>query len=190
MASTLKDHSTTFSQDTKDTFLQYLYENPNKRRVSQAEKNNLIQWLTNPDRRPSSQQEFSRRNYARKTFSWDINTQSLLTIPVKGGKGRMVVTDDTIAYVVELVHNNNGHAGWDATWKDISTSYYGILRADVIFLLKQCQVCADNPRKRPKGLTTANLEFQLRDESASSLLDFDDLFYSGGVSENGNQLCL
>lgn len=181
---TPKSCSTTFSQNTKTAFFQYLHANPNNRRVSQTEKNNLIQWLINLDRRPSSQQEFSRRNYARKSFSWDDNTQSLLKIPSNGTKGRMVVTEDAIASVVELVHNNNGHSGWDATWKDVSTSYYGILRADVIFLLKQCQVCADDPRKRPKGLAVARPEIQLADESTSGVLNFDDFFCLADVPAN------
>lgn len=69
----------------------------------------------------------------------------------RGDNYRIVVTDDTIADVVEFVHQAKGHAGWDVTWKDISASYYGILRMDVIFLLKRCPICANDPSKRPKS---------------------------------------
>ncbi len=51
-------------------------------------------------------------------------------------KIRTVITTDMIVDVVERAHEGSGHAGWDTTWKDISTSYYGILRSDVIFLSK------------------------------------------------------
>jgi len=66
-------------------------------------------------------------------------------------RDRKVVTEDKISEVVEQVHVANGHAGWDATWRDVSHSYHGILRADVIFLLKRCLVCAKDPRKHPKN---------------------------------------
>jgi hypothetical protein len=154
MTSTPLNKFATFTLGTREAFLQYLNATPNSRRVTKSEKDTLIEWLTNPHKRPSSQEEFSRRNYVRKTFSWDEKTQYLLAVAKKdGGKNRVVVTTDMIVDVVEIVHTDNGHAGWDATWKDVSTSYYGILRSDVIFLLKQCHspICADNPSKRPKG---------------------------------------
>lgn len=66
-------------------------------------------------------------------------------------KDRDVITEEDIVDAVEFVHLKNGRAGWDATLKGISSSYYSILRADVIFLLKQCPVCAEDPRKRPKS---------------------------------------
>lgn len=69
-----------------------------------------------------------------------------------------------IADVVDFVHNGNGHAGWDATWKDVSNLYYGILRSDVIFLLKRCQICASNPSKRPKGSAAIMRSPQLVDQ--------------------------
>lgn len=144
--------SLTFTQGTRLAFHQHLRETPNKRRVTQTDKGTLIEWLTNPHKRPLSQEEFSRRNYVRQTFSWDEQSQSLLAVAKRDeDKARIVITDDKIADVVETVHTDNNHTGWDATWKDISTRYYGILRSDVTFLLKQCQVCFRNPSKRPKG---------------------------------------
>lgn len=69
-------------------------------------------------------------------------------------KNRIVITDDLIVDIVESAHMQNDHLGWDATWRDVSNTYYGILRADVIFLLKECQICAQNPSKRPKGASS------------------------------------
>lgn len=158
MASASSNYLDTFTLDTRTFFLQYLRENPNNRRVSQTDKESIIEWLTNPHKRPLSQEEFSRRNYVRKTSAWDEMKQNLVAV-AKGDKckDRTVVTEDTIADVVELVHKENVHGGWDATWKDVSTSYYGILRADVIFLVKECEYCRDNPSKRPKGSTTTRM---------------------------------
>lgn len=53
--------------------------------------------------------------------------------------------------LVDSVHRQNSHAGWDATWATLSSSYYGVLRSDLIYLLRRCQICAENPSKRPKG---------------------------------------
>ncbi|KAI8725460.1 hypothetical protein NCS52_00117100 [Fusarium sp. LHS14.1] len=162
-----------FSRETRDSFLQYLADHPNSRRVSQSEQSNIRAWLTNPERRPASQQDFSRRHYIQKTFAWDTDRQVLVAVAKGGKENRDVVTEENIVDTVGLVHTNNGHAGWDATWKGISTSYHGILRADVIFLLKQCQVCAGDPRKRPKGQTNPGSDSL--DECSPNLFSFDIL---------------
>jgi hypothetical protein len=184
MTSDSTDRPVTFSSSTRAIFPQYVHENPNNRRVSQAEKENLIQGLTNTDSRPSSQKDFSRRNYVRKTFAWDEKAQMLFAVAKKDeDKDREVVTADMIVDIVEFVHESNGHAGWDATWKAISSSYYGILRADVVFLLKRCQICAENPRKRPKGLSNAIPNFQLVDHTAHNFLNIDELFFDNSTSD-------
>ena len=164
----------TFTASTKSAFLQHIHESPNNRRVSQTEKESIVEWLTNSHRRPSSQQEFSRRNYVWKTFAWDEMTQSLLAnVKRHGEMPRAVVTEDSIADVVESVHEGNGHAGWDATWEDVSAKYYGIPRSDVIHLLKRCQTCACNPSKRPKGSAATISSSQSADHKASDLASLD-----------------
>ena len=176
--STSSNDLAVLSSSTRAAFQQYLRDNPNNRRVSQTDKEILIDWLTNPHKRPSSQKEFSRRNYVWKTFAWNENTRNLFAAAkTDGEKDRTVVTEDRIADVVEFVHKDNDHAGWDATWKDVSTSYYGILRSDVIFLLKQCQICASNPCKRPKGSAAMMLSSQPVDHEVLDILSTGDMEY-------------
>ncbi|MCJ1307666.1 hypothetical protein MMC25_001314 [Agyrium rufum] len=173
----------TFSSRTKIAFLQYLQDNPNSRRVSRSEKQELINWLIDPNVRPSSQKEFSRRHYVRKTFTWDERSQSLQTVARKDGEiARTLVTDDIIADTVEFVHKENGHAGWDTTWKDVSGSYYGVLRADVIYLLKRCQTCAGNPRKRPKGATTTTFDTPSAEQGEYDNLNVDTLLNGSSMN--------
>ena len=176
--------------NTRAAFMQYLMDNPNARRVSPAEKESIIGCLTqlNRQNRPSSQKESSRRNYVRKTFSWDERNKTLLAVAKKDeGRDRYVVTDYEIADVVQSVHENNGHSGWDATWNDISTLYYGILRADVIFMLKRCPTCALDPRKRPKNQSNATFNYSMNDFGLQNVMsghDFvDDLFQSESFIE-------
>ncbi|OJJ83429.1 integrase zinc binding domain-containing protein [Aspergillus glaucus CBS 516.65] len=177
----------TFSQDTKSSFLQHLRGHPSNRRISPGEKENLIEWLTNPDKHPSSQREFSRRNYARKTFIWDHETRNLLAIDKsEPGRNKIVVVEENIADVAEAVHSRNGHAGWDATWKDVSASYHGILRSDVIYLLRRCQICLHNPSKRPKDSSRAVAEFGSEDSDIFGLLDFRELEFNDVPSYETN----
>lgn len=179
----------TFTPSTKAAFLQHLRENPTNRRITQTDKDALIEWLTNLHKRPSSQKEFSRRNYILKTFTWDEKTQKLFTIAkTDEEKSHTVVTEDAIADVVEFVHESNKHDGWDATWKDISSSYYGILRSDVIRLLKQCQTCALTPSKRLKGSAATMQSSQPIDHEFLDFLSTGDVQYDISaldVQENG-----
>ena len=161
----------TFTPSTKAAFLQHIRENPTNRRITLTDKDILIEWLTNPHKRPASQKEFSRRNYILKTFAWDGKTQNLfVAAKTHREKDRTVVTENMIADVVEFVHESNKHGGWDATWRDISNSYYGILRSDVIHLLKQCQTCALNPSKRPKGSAATMQSSQQIDHESSDFM--------------------
>jgi hypothetical protein len=84
-----------------------------------------------------------------------------------------------IADVVETIHENNGHAGWDTTWKDVSNSYYGILRSDIIFLLKRCEICSKNPLKRPKGAPAPHTPQNVNGFS-------EDLDHNGAHLQNSN----
>ncbi|MCJ1449497.1 MAG: hypothetical protein MMC23_010017 [Stictis urceolatum] len=156
----------TFTSEARSDFVEYLRQNPNKRRISKAEMENIIDWLTDPERQPISQQEYSRRNYVRRVFSYDENKRSIYAVDKnKEARKRLVITEDKIAEAVDLAHQNNAHGGWDATWRDISSSCYGILRSDVIFLLKRCQTCAQIPYKRPKNfLATSNAISEVEQE--------------------------
>ena len=184
MTGATSNNTVIFSSRTRTAFLNYVRENPNNRRVSQTDREIIIEWLMNPSKRPSSQKEFSRRNYVRKAFAWDEDTQTLLAIgKTSEDKRRMVVTDDVIVDVVESAHEQNDHLGWDATWRDVSASYYGILRSDVIFLLKQCQLCAQDPSKRPKGATSKSSRESF-DSEVLQTINIRDIQYGNEVWES------
>jgi hypothetical protein len=185
MTGATPNNNVIFSSNTTSDFLNHVRENPNKRRVSQTDREVIIEWLTNPSKRPSSQQEFSRRNYVQKAFTWDESTRSLLAAgKTSEGKRRMVVTENMIVEVVQSAHEQNNHLGWDATWRDVSTSYYGILRSDVIFLLKQCQICAQDPSKRPKGSATSKSKPQIFDSEVLQTIKTRNMQYDNEVWES------
>jgi len=143
--------SATFTVGTEAAFLAHL-EKQSDRRRSAADTHEDIAWLTGDHAPPSEQKHFSRRNYVRKTFTYDAATGLLETLPKadRGMRRRVVPTEDIMS-VVEYTHTMLNHAGWDATWDAVKKDYYGILRGDVNFLLKRCVRCSNDPRKRPKG---------------------------------------
>lgn len=122
----------------------------------QMKRLQFSKWLSQSGKKPQSQEQYSRRHYVRKTFTLGED-QTLLLAKAKGGEdnNRSVVTIESIAEVVEAVHQANDLGGWDRTWEEVSPSFYDILRADVIFLLRRCQTCSTKPLKRPKGSGTA-----------------------------------
>ncbi|KAL5866350.1 hypothetical protein ACKVWL_011507 [Pyricularia oryzae] len=178
---------TVFSTTIRTEFQQYIAENPSNRRVSQSERDQFLQWLTADVTRPSSQKEFSRRNYVRRSFIWDEATGDIRTTSGSNEeKNRVLITDDSIVDVVEVIHTNNQHGGWDATWNEIRKSYYGILRNDVIFLLRRCLVCAKDPRKRPKDSSRAPCDGSA-DNGASNILSIYDFINEYSIAENENK---
>ena len=146
----ISDSHAALDADTKAQFFNHISLNPNSRRVSLADRKAMIEWLTSCGKRPSNQKEFSRRNYVKRTFSWDEVTKELWAVDESNNGKRLVITEESIPDVVETVHVQNHHQGWDATWKEVRFRYYGILRADLIFLRKRCQVCTLDPKKQPK----------------------------------------
>lgn len=179
--------ASTFPPSIRDDFIHHIQNSPNNRRISRTERTTIIGWLTDPANKPTSQQQSSRRNYIRKRFEWNDSRAELYAL-VKGSETerKEVVTEDRIVDTVESVHVNNGHGGWDATWNDIAKSYYGILRADVIFLVKQCEICAQNPRKRPKKgphFESGQAEPEAGDDIGSETVNLKDCLWNAFLHE-------
>ncbi|KAL6862245.1 hypothetical protein J3F83DRAFT_767398 [Trichoderma novae-zelandiae] len=135
----------------REEFREYINSTPNKKHISREEKEKLVAWLNDPNAKPTCQKDYSRRNYAQKTYRWDESRHQLWAMAKNGkGKDRMVITVDEILQVVEQIHMID-HAGWDATWDRVNRDFCGIVRSDIIFLVKRCGLCQSDPRKRAKG---------------------------------------
>lgn len=63
-------------------------------------------------------------------------------------------------------------------------SYYGTLRSGVMFLLKQCQVCALNASKRYKSCTNSIYDLQPLDPGVLSFLNIPDMQYENEMFSN------
>ncbi|KAK1239900.1 hypothetical protein MKX08_007342 [Trichoderma sp. CBMAI-0020] len=181
--------------DVQREFRDYLQENTNKKHISAERKHSLIRWLADKDAKPQTQSDYSLRNYAFKTYRWDgarhilwgIGKPEAPEAPAENGKGkntwksgkggksskrcqdRVVVTEDEILNVVEKIHMSNDHGGWDATWDEVSSKYCGIVRSDVIFLLKRCYICTIKPRKQSRRNAAARESSHESPASSSSV---------------------
>lgn len=140
------------NEPIRTQFAEHIDATQTKRRITVDSFNWLIELLADPPPRKRSQKDYSRRSYVLKTFEYR-ETEGILVAKRREGESqdRPVVIVDDIMRVVEEEHLRLGHAGWDATWKGVSSRYCGILRIDVIFLLKRCPACLKNPRKQSRG---------------------------------------
>lgn len=150
MAGNICDTTVIFGTDTKTHLLHRIRSNPNSRLISLEDRQAIIDWLIDNGKCPSNQKEFSRRNYVRKITDWDEETQILWTKGESQDQRRLVATEESISGVIEAIRIQDCHQGWDTTWKDVSSKYYGVLRAELILLLKHCRVCAQDPKTQPK----------------------------------------
>ena len=54
--------------------------------------------------------------------------------------------------IIQEEHSRIGHGGIHLTWAAIGAGYYGIIRTEIIWLLKRCQICirrASNLSRKP-----------------------------------------
>lgn len=154
MTSDLTQVSISFSPSTRTAFIRHLSENPNNRHISQVERDNIVEWLTNPLQRPSTQKSSADGTAFGELLNGIITSSFCWLWERPISRSRVVVTGDRIVDLVDLIHQQNSLAGWDATWGTLSSSFYGAVRSGLIFLiflLKRCQI---SPSKRPKGSVT------------------------------------
>lgn len=60
-----------WGRDTQLSFSLHLRSTPSSHRVTHAEMDRMVQWLTASHPNPTSQKESSRRHYVRNNFEWD-----------------------------------------------------------------------------------------------------------------------
>ncbi len=96
-----------FDDESKAAFSDFLRGHPNNRRVSSAERALIIGWLAGGTSRPTSQREFSRRNFVKGTIAWDEGSQNLVTVGKTNNEHRVFIVLKSVADVVETMHRRN-----------------------------------------------------------------------------------
>lgn len=113
----------------------------------------------NPSRDPGPKPVFS------------IKTASYGKIVTKSHKAQEVLAEPKILDVIIATHNSIGHPGQDATAKNVSQSYYGVSRKEVIFLVKLCEICHRKAHSKSKGPLVPIISTKLFERVQIGLID-------------------
>ena len=94
---------------------------------------------------------------------------------------RLVIMESSILDIIQEEHCRVGHSGVHGTWAGISKSFYGIIRTEVMWLLKRCQVCIRQAQNRSRGPLVPIVSTKLFERIQVDLIDFrnepDNVFH-------------
>ena len=137
------------------------YKN-NKLLLNASQRGELLGTLEDPDFRPIWWQPKDRKAITRlsklrntaKTLYFPIDRQLYRRwVPRNGGEE--VLLRQAFVYdagnIIVARHKATGHAGEDKTMADINSRYYGISKAQVSLLLKQCVTCVNMASNRTRA---------------------------------------
>ncbi len=82
---------------------------------------------------------------------FSIRNCKLWRNPDKSHEAREVLAETEILDAIIATHNSLGHAGQDATAKNVGQSYHGVSREKVVFLVKLCEICHRKAQSKSKG---------------------------------------
>lgn len=83
--------------------------------------------------------------------SFLLPNRKLWRNPDKTHKAREVIAESEILDAIIATHNSLGHAGQDATAKNVGQCYYGVSHEEVVFLVKLCEICHRKALSKSKG---------------------------------------
>ncbi len=111
----------------------------------------MIDWVTKTvQQRGLVEKDTKRRSWTKSHFFYQ--NRKLWRNPDKTHEAREVLAKPEILDTIITIHNSIGHAGQDATAKNIGQSYYGMSREEIVLLVKLCEIChrkAHSKFKRP-----------------------------------------
>ena len=125
--------------------------NSSRERVSLAERQQMIDWITETvQQRGLVEKDAKRRSWTKAHFFYQ--NRKLWRNPDKSHEAREVLAETEILDAIIATHNSLGYAGQDATAENVGQSYYCVSREEVVFLVKLCEIChrkAHSKSKRP-----------------------------------------
>lgn len=61
------------------------------------------------------------------------------------------MAEPEIFNAIVIIHNSIGHAGQNATAKNVSQTYYGVTGEEIVSLIKLCEICHRKAPSKSKG---------------------------------------
>ena len=116
-----------FGTSARQAFNDFLEANTSRYRITRQKRSNIISWLIDNQRTPTTQIEHSQHHYTLHLFKYDAEKDLLLALPsgIYPAEHQVVVQEE-IFRVIEQEHLLGKHAGQDTTWASIRGTYYGI----------------------------------------------------------------
>ena len=108
-----------------------------------------------------------------RTFRYDADHDTLWALACTDHLSeRVVVVKEDIFRVIEQEHLLEKHASQNMTWKAIKNTYYGISRDEVIFVVKQCEICHKKAANQSRGPLTPIISIELFERVQIDLINF------------------
>ena len=131
-----------FSTNARQAFDTFLEGYSSRYRIPRQKRSNIVSWFVDTHRTPINQFEHSQHYHTMQTFQYDTDHDTLWALPCTGHSSeRVVVVKEDIFRVIEQEHLLGKHIGQDITWEAVKNTYYGISQDEVIFVVKQCEIC-------------------------------------------------
>ena len=134
----------TYFPDDEVGFLEYLRSHPNRFRPSDIiERNQWLRYINGEE--AIDAKGTKKKDHCRLTYYNDNGV-----LKTKGGD-KEVVCDTEVAVYIQRCHEKISHAGIQATFKEVQSRYYGIVRKEVQRLLSHCRICHKTAASRARG---------------------------------------
>ena len=98
-------------------------------------------------------------------------TVSYGKIPTKLTKLKEVIVEPEILDAIISTYNFLGHAGQDATTKNIGQSYYDVRCKEVVLFIKLCEICHKKTHSKSKRLLVFIISTKLFERIQINLID-------------------
>ena len=144
--------------------------NSSRERVSLAERQQMIDWITETvQQRGLVEKDAKRRSWTKAHFFYQ--NRKLWQNPDKSHEAREVLAETEILDAIIATHNSLGHADQDATAKNVGQSYYGVSREEVVFLVKLCEICHKKAQSKSKEPLVPIISTKLFERAQIDLID-------------------
>ena len=173
MAFNLEEAIPAFNEATRTAFAAYLEVNEHRYQITDSTYEQYITYLTNALYEPSSRADQAKRAFVKTSFQMDEGGYALQACATERHKqARLVIMQSSIFDIIQEEHCRIGHAGVHPTWAAVSQGYYGIIRTEIIWLLKRCQICIRRARNRSRGPLIPIVTTKLFERIQVDLIDF------------------
>lgn len=119
--------------------------------LSLVEYQQMLDWITDAGpQKVLTDKEAKRKSWTKVNFHYQ--DRKLWQNPHKHhSEARQVLAKPEILDAIVTIHNSIGHAGQEATAKNVSQTYHFVTCEEIIFVIKLCEICHWKAPGKSKG---------------------------------------